>query len=200
MVSQGRVVGGHYLNAIVSPIVGSTLVVQAGLKWRKLNDEQVATWQEVPAESHTGTISAVGQAVASAVVPRVIRKTASAAVGAVIDTTMRARFVRVDWADGKQSLLKLPENLFTHFELILEDRRVAPDPSASTAVALAAEPEERPSLPEQALTHASELLKDRLPGKPDVAAQLQKLADLRDAGILTDEEFAAKKTELLARL
>jgi hypothetical protein len=36
--------------------------------------------------------------------------------------------------------------------------------------------------------------------QPDVAEQLQKLASLRDSGILTDEEFTAKKTELLARL
>lgn len=34
----------------------------------------------------------------------------------------------------------------------------------------------------------------------DVAAQLQQLASLRDAGILTDAEFTAKKTDLLARL
>ncbi|MBA8847027.1 SHOCT domain-containing protein [Microcella alkalica] len=34
----------------------------------------------------------------------------------------------------------------------------------------------------------------------DVAAQLEKLASLRDAGVLTEEEFAAKKTELLARM
>jgi hypothetical protein len=36
--------------------------------------------------------------------------------------------------------------------------------------------------------------------QPDVADQLRKLGDLRDAGILTDEEFTSKKTELLARL
>ena len=36
--------------------------------------------------------------------------------------------------------------------------------------------------------------------QPDVAEQLQKLASLRDSGILTDEEFTAKKAELLARL
>jgi hypothetical protein len=35
--------------------------------------------------------------------------------------------------------------------------------------------------------------------KPDVTAQLQQLAGLRDAGILTEEEFTAKKAELLAR-
>lgn len=35
---------------------------------------------------------------------------------------------------------------------------------------------------------------------PDVSAQLVQLAGLRDAGILTDEEFVAKKAELIARL
>jgi hypothetical protein len=33
--------------------------------------------------------------------------------------------------------------------------------------------------------------------QPDLADQLRKLADLRDAGILTDEEFAAQKAKLL---
>lgn len=36
--------------------------------------------------------------------------------------------------------------------------------------------------------------------QPDIADQLVKLASLRDAGILTEEEFTAKKTELLERL
>lgn len=31
-------------------------------------------------------------------------------------------------------------------------------------------------------------------------AQLRKLAELRDEGLITEEEFAAKKAELLARL
>jgi hypothetical protein len=31
----------------------------------------------------------------------------------------------------------------------------------------------------------------------DVVAQLQKLGELRDAGILTEEEFSAKKAQLL---
>jgi hypothetical protein len=33
--------------------------------------------------------------------------------------------------------------------------------------------------------------------QPDLADQLRKLADLRDAGVLTEEEFAAQKTRLL---
>jgi hypothetical protein len=47
MASFGRVIGGHYLNATVSPGIGSQLVVQAGLKWRKLNEEQVTAWEEI---------------------------------------------------------------------------------------------------------------------------------------------------------
>jgi hypothetical protein len=35
------------------------------------------------------------------------------------------------------------------------------------------------------------------PAEPDLATELKKLADLRDAGILTDEEFQAKKTQML---
>lgn len=34
----------------------------------------------------------------------------------------------------------------------------------------------------------------------DIASQLQKLAELHKAGVLTDEEFAAKKAELLSRM
>jgi len=36
--------------------------------------------------------------------------------------------------------------------------------------------------------------------QPDVMEQLRKLGDLRAAGVLTDEEFAAKKADLLGRL
>lgn len=35
---------------------------------------------------------------------------------------------------------------------------------------------------------------------PDLTDQIRKLADLRDAGVLTEEEFAAKKADLLARM
>jgi hypothetical protein len=35
---------------------------------------------------------------------------------------------------------------------------------------------------------------------PDIADQIKKLGDLRDAGVLTDDEFQAKKAELLAKM
>jgi len=37
-------------------------------------------------------------------------------------------------------------------------------------------------------------------GQPDIMDQLKRLGELRDAGVLTPEEFDAKKTDLLARL
>ena len=35
---------------------------------------------------------------------------------------------------------------------------------------------------------------------PDLAGQLQKLAALRDQGVLTEDEFAAKKADILGRI
>lgn len=35
---------------------------------------------------------------------------------------------------------------------------------------------------------------------PDLMAQLRQLGELRDAGILTEEEFSAKKADILSRL
>ena len=38
------------------------------------------------------------------------------------------------------------------------------------------------------------------PVADDIPSQIQKLASLKDAGILTEEEFATKKAELLAKM
>jgi hypothetical protein len=35
---------------------------------------------------------------------------------------------------------------------------------------------------------------------PSIPEQIQKLAELRDAGILSEEEFTAKKADLLSRM
>ena len=37
-------------------------------------------------------------------------------------------------------------------------------------------------------------------GGPDVLAQIEKLSKMKDAGIISEEEFAAKKADLLAKL
>ncbi|MDN5746734.1 MAG: SHOCT domain-containing protein [Nocardioidaceae bacterium] len=38
------------------------------------------------------------------------------------------------------------------------------------------------------------------PAQPDIADQIRKLAELHTAGVLTDEEFTAKKADLLDRM
>lgn len=214
MAMTGRVVGGDFLHAAVTTApVGSTLVIQSGLKWRKLNSEQVAEWDEVVSEAHTSTISAVGQAVAGAVLPRVISKGASAAVGAAFDAKNPPQHtVRIDWADGKRSLLKVSDQMFTHLALVLKDRRAAtpaPVPPPPPPSGVGGTPATTPTVAEQALSLVSSLRKERSAPPPppptpvetpDVLEQLSKLAALRDAGVVTGDEFAAKKAELLSRM
>lgn len=215
-MANGQVVGGDFHGATVTTApIGNALVVQGGFKWRRLVPEQVAEWVEKPADTSPSRVSAIGKAVAGAVAPRMLSKTASAAVGAALDSTVRPpHFVQVDWLDGKQSLLKLPDSLFAHFAIVLRDRRAANvEPARAVAEADAKTPAEPPTMTQQAFLLVSDLVRERLPRQasvtteaqnistgPDLADQLKSLAALRDQGILTDEEFAAKKQQLLDRI
>ncbi|UTT70573.1 SHOCT domain-containing protein [Arthrobacter sp. DNA4] len=211
MVANGSVVGGDYKGAIVSTPLGSTLVVQAGLKFRKLTPENVAGWDEVVTDGKKNPVGDVSKAVAGAVLPGRLGKAASAAVGATFDAMGSSHTVRVDWADGKRSLIKLPDGMFKHFELVLENQRV-PAAEAFSGEAIP-DPVEKPTVTEQAFSLVSGIIKDRLPAPaktppavpapittPDVTEVLSKLASLRDAGILTEVEFNAKKAEILGLL
>lgn len=211
MVGYGSVVGGDYKGATVSYPMGSTLVVQAGLKFRKLTPENVAEWDEVVTDGKGNPVAAVSKAVAGAVLPGQIGKAASAAVGATFDAMGSSHVVRVNWADGKRSMIKLPDGMFKHLELVLENERALPtEPSPGQVVP---GPVEKPTVTEQAFSLVSGIIKDRLPTPtktqpsdqapvttPDVIEMISKLASLREAGILTDDEFSAKKAELLARV
>ncbi|MGF6832819.1 hypothetical protein QF015_000984 [Paenarthrobacter sp. TE4293] len=211
MVGYGRVVGGDYKGATVSTRVGSTLIVQAGLKFRKLTPENVAEWDEVVTDGKGNPVGAVSKAIAGAILPGQIGKAASAAVGATFDSMGPSHVVRVDWTDGKRSLIKFPDGVFKHFELVLEKERVvrteeSPDQISPTPV-------EKPTVAEQAFSVVSGIISDRLPrptktshvdvepvSTPDVTELISKLAALREAGFLTDDEFSVKKAELLGRL
>jgi hypothetical protein len=48
-------------------------------------------------------------------------------------------------------------------------------------------------------THVPEKVVEAPPAK-DIPAKIEKLADLKDKGIITDEEFQQKKQELLDRI
>jgi hypothetical protein len=211
MVGYGRVVGGDYKGATVSTPVGSTLVVQAGLKFRKLTPENVAEWDEVVTDGKGNPVGAVSKAVAGAVFPGQIGKAASMAVGATFDAMGSSHVVRVDWADGKRSLIKLPDGMFKHFQLVLENQRALPTEASPGQVVPG--PVEKPTVTEQAFSLVSGIINGRLPTPtktpeadqapvttPDVIELISKLAALREAGILTHDEFNAKRAELLERL
>jgi hypothetical protein len=213
MSSLGRVIGGAYLDAAVTTATfGSDLVVQTGIKGRKLTVESVAAWQEISIEARGSTLTAIGKAAAGVALPGRFGRAASAAVVAALDSKRPDRHLRIDWADGKQSLLKLPAALFTHLELILSSRRILEETAPQASVSSHAEVQ--PSVADRTFDLVAGLVVDRFPPKIrapqevasipaaqiDVADQLHKLSSLRDAGVLTDQEFAAKKAELLARL
>ncbi|ERK70451.1 SHOCT domain-containing protein [Leifsonia aquatica] len=209
-MGYGRVIGGDYKGATVSTPVGSTLVVQAGLKFRKLTPENVEEWDDVATDGTGNPIAKVGVAVAGAALPGRFGKAASAAVDATFDSMNRSRVVRVNWTDGKRSLIKLTDGMYKHLELVLEDQRaIRAEPSAGE-LDVAPTPTEKPTVAEQAFTMVSGLIRDRLPAPKraeetdrsaiDVADLLGRLAVLRDSGVLTEEEFRAKKAELLERL
>jgi hypothetical protein len=180
VVGQGRVVAGHYIDGTVSTGCKGDLDVRAGLKWRRLTAAEVAEWAEVPAGTGgaTSAAGAIGRIVVDAVLPPLVSKVAGVALDATLGSTARPpRTVRVDWSDGKQSVIRLPEKLFAHLAAALEDRRAAGTPA----------PGPDPVAPR--------------PGpRSDVPEQIGRLALLRDQGALTEEEFSSKKGELLARL
>ncbi|MEV0895894.1 SHOCT domain-containing protein [Actinoplanes sp. NPDC049802] len=197
-VTQGRVVGGHLAGAGVDSGQGGLIVPHPynPFKRYKLNPETVLEWEELPGKE--GVLGAMGRAAATVALPGRIGEAVGASLGAAMKPP---RVVRLNWADGNQSVLELPEKLFTVFSVLLQGRQVV------TEAATRAEPPEQPGVTEKILDLASSVIQRGAQGtpavaaaQPDVVGQIEKLASLRDAGILTDEEFAAKKAELLKRL
>ena len=93
-----------------------------------LTADAVASWEEIISETRggaAGAVSKVGQAVARAASARAVGKAASAAVGSAADLVGAPHTVRVDWVDGKQSLIQLPDKLFQHLAILLKDCQIA---------------------------------------------------------------------------
>ncbi|GAA4413053.1 hypothetical protein GCM10023168_35490 [Fodinibacter luteus] len=209
LTGQGRVVGGHLSSGTV--VVGgatgfsrnSDLSIQHSsnpFKRHRINAETVTEWEELDPKEGVG--GAIGRAAATAAIPGRVGKAVGAGLGAAMNS---GHTVRISWADGKQSIIALPEKQFMVFSVLLKDRQAAteaPDkmvsevPSAQTGIsgriadfalsAFSKGDRQSPS-PEETRPH-------------DVTDQISKLAALHAQGILTDEEFSDKKTELLRRL
>lgn len=114
--------------------------------------------------------------------------------------------MRVTWAaDGKQSIIELPEKQFMVFSVLLKDRQVASELSTRQEIE---GPPARPAASERIADLALSVLSRSRAAAPiasdvpaqDVTEQIAKLAALHAQGILTDAEFSDKKAELLQRL
>lgn len=199
MARMGKVVGGHFMNATIDTNRKGELALQlvdvaAMFKRRPtLTAETVAAWEEITSEARggaAGAISDVGQVVARAALRGRAGKAAAAAVGSAVDSAMGApHTVRVEWVDGQHSLIRLPDTLFQHLAIVLKDCQL------QTATLPAPIPDSPPGV----IGHLA-----RLAGtayrQPDVTRQIAMLAELRDQGALTEDEFASKKAELLGRI
>ncbi len=201
MVHYGKVVGGQYVNATIDLNRKGELALNLGFKRiPNLTADAVTSWEEILSETRGGAAGAVrniGQAVARAALPGATGKAASAAVGSTVDSVMGGQHtVRVDWVDGTQSLIHLPDKLFQHLAIVLKDRQLAtaapPAASAFAAPTSAAIP--------GMFGQIAKLAGVVPAAQPDVIEQISKLAALHEQGALTEAEFAAKKAELLSRI
>ena len=84
-----------------------------------------------------------------------------------------------------------PEGIAEELAALLSQPAEAPERALPSVPAA-------PALPAPSGLTATDPL--AVPAQPDVLEQIRKLGELRDAGILTGEEFAAKKADLLKRL
>ena len=195
MATYGKVVGGDHINATINTNRKGELALSTpGFKRTpNLTRDAVAAWEEVFPEKRRAVdaIGKVGQAVSLATLRGPAGKAASAAVGSAVDLVgASTHTLRVDWIDGKQSLIQLPDQQFQHMAILLKDLQI---PSAAPAPVAADESATQPNVIAQ-LTKLAGVVR---PTQPDTTEQIARLAELRDQGVLTEAEFAAKKSELL---
>jgi hypothetical protein len=210
MLINGKVVAGDYVNAMITTNRNGELALRLPLKRTpNLTADVVASWEEIAPDTRGGAVEAfskVGQAVARAALPGAAGKAASAAVDSAVDAAISNQHtVRVNWLDGKQSLINLPSKLLQHLTIVLKDRRIvsdlpppsAPPPSAPPPPAVTPP---APMAPAGVVGKLAYLAGAAANAQPDIMEQIAKLAAMRDQGVLTDEEFVAKKSELLRRI
>jgi hypothetical protein len=205
LTNQGRVVGGHLATGtvIADQFGKGALSIQHPLspfKRHKINGETVLKWEELVVRE--GVAGAISQAAAKAALPGMVGKAVGAGLGAVVRT---GHTVRIDWSDGKQSVIELPEKLFTILAALLTSQQVVDENAARPELTISADDQSGlahtiAGLASSIVQRGKQSTVSESTPQQDVVEQITKLASLHSAGILTDEEFAQKKADLLQRL
>ena len=200
LTGQGRVVGGHLSGGTVLS-GGATPFSKDGdlsiqhpstlFKRHKINAETVREWEELEAKEGVG--GAMGRAAATAAIPGRIGRAVGAGLGAALNS---GHTVRISWADGKQSIIGLPEKQFAVLSVLLKDRQIVTELSKKPEQEA---PPAQPGVTEQAANLAFSFLAKGKQESPnaeavpaqdvteqiDITEQIAKLAALHSQGILT---------------
>lgn len=208
LTGQGRVVGGHLSSGSV--VIGgatqfsrnSDLSIQHAsnpFKRHRINAQTVTEWEKLDPKEGVG--GAIGRAAATAAIPGRFGKAVGAGLGAAMNS---GHTVRISWADGKQSIIALPEKQYMVLSVLLKDRQIATELPQRLAPEA---PSAQPGVSDRVAGALSVFTKGKHESSTtegvrphDVTEQISKLAALHAQGILTDAEFADKKAELLRRL
>lgn len=206
---EGRVLGGYLAGGTVHS-GGSGFFSKHGdlsiepesnpFKRYRLNADTVTEWEELATKESVA--DSIGRAAAKAAIPGRIGKAVEAGIGAAINS---GHTIKVQWADGKQSIIELPEKQFTVFSTLLRNHQIASEiPARPREDSGVASPSIGSQIVDMALSTLSRSRHKEVPvaDRPaqNVTEQIEKLATLHEQGILTDAEFTEKKADLLKRL
>lgn len=220
MAATGTVIAGNYPDANVSTDSKGEIFIKSGKKRVMINIVTVSQWELISIEGRLLT----GVKRSANFAGNVFKTTA----GSLLTGDFWPEYgglgkercvARVEFNDGKYCVIKLTKDLLSQLEFTLEHKRVAPaaPPAHSAPPPTQAPPPPRPAAPPPPTPWsiapppagppiAPPSATPAPPAspsptvEPDLIEQIAKLAVLRDQGILSEDEFALKKAELLARL
>jgi hypothetical protein len=212
---HGTVVAGHMVNCEV--LAGKQGLLIQGTLFSKLHvcSETVRDWRELKPEQ--GVLQKGGVEAVAAFVPGRKGKALGAALGAVMTS---GHTVQINYVDGKHSVIELPNKLFMVLRAFLGDCQlpspVQEDSGKELDSTLPGTVERVAGVAQQTVDAFSALIKRNTrvsaassvvsvaakseSKEKDVFQAISQLSQLHDSGIITDEEFTSKKSELLKKL
>ncbi|GAA0717288.1 hypothetical protein GCM10008905_02780 [Clostridium malenominatum] len=170
MGAKNKVIAGDFEGKNVVQS-GKGVAIQTGfMKKIDLNEETVKDYEVVGDDKRTSAKSAIGRGAVGSLLLGPIGLIAAASA-----KKKGIYSVAIQFKDGNKSLLEVDDKIYKSMlkALLKVDQNSELEDNSRS---------------------------DTESNQQDVAGQIKKLAELRDQGILTEDEFNIKKTELLAKI